>query len=103
MSALLECTVVRPWFHTTAAVADGREELSFLHKISVAQEFVGQKEAASFMEAVQSATSVLEILFRRSGSQGWLTLLPLYILSSLRVSLETLQHSAAPAPFPTCP
>lgn len=55
------------------------------------------------MEALQSAMAVLEMFFKGSGSQGWLALLPLYSRSSARVSLETLQHSVTPAPFPTCP
>lgn len=69
----------------------------------MAQQFVGQKEAAFFHGSSESAVAVLETLFKGSGFQGWLALLPLYILSSPRASLETLQHSAAPAPFPTCP
>lgn len=83
-------------------MADRRKE-NFLHKISVAQQFVVEEEAASFMEALQSAVAVLETPFKESGSQGWLALLPLHILSSSRVSLETQQHSATPAPISHMP
>lgn len=100
MSHVLGCTVVRPWFHTAAAVADRRKE-NFPFSTRSQWQFVGEKEAVSFMEVLQSAMAVLETLPKGSGSQGWLALSGPFIFSDLHEFLWKLSNIQLPLPhFP---
>lgn len=62
---------------------------SFLHKISVAQQSVGQKEMASFMEVLQPATAVLQTALKTQDLRaGWLCCI--FILPGLQEFLWKL-------------
>lgn len=99
MSALLECTVVRPWFHTTAAVADRRKELSFSPQDLSGTAICGSERGCFF-----HGSSAVWLYWRHSLNgqdlrAGWLCC-P-FILSALQEFLWKLCNIQLPLPhFP---